>query len=101
MRDTRLFFFPSERVACQVFRMPSSETQKRLPTFEVLPNVISPSFDQYRHLSPEERRRRDELHRQRLSDPQHLAFLAGLFKMSIRTKKRSDKVAIAAKAKGS
>ena len=31
-----------------------------------------------------------------MSDPQHRAFLAGLFKMSLRTKKQSVKAAIAA-----
>jgi hypothetical protein len=61
--------------------MPPSETRKHTPTFEVLPDVISPSSDQYLHLSPEERRRRDELYRQRLRDPERVAFLAGLLKI--------------------
>ena len=52
-------------------------------SFEVLPDVISPSFDQYLHLSPDERRRRDELHWRRLINPQRLAFLARLLKASL------------------
>jgi hypothetical protein len=63
------------------------------------PDVKSLSLDQYLQLSLEERRRRDELYWQRLSDPQHRVFLAKLFRMSMRTKKQSVKVAIAAKAR--
>lgn len=91
-------FLPPTPGTRQTLRMPS-EKQKDQATFEVLPDVISPLFDQYLHLSPEERRRRDELHRRRLSDPQHRAFLAGLFKMSLRKKKQSVKVGAAAQNK--
>jgi len=47
--------------------------------------MTSLSFDQYRHLSPEERARHDDLYRERMMDPQHRAFLAGLLKMSLDT----------------
>jgi hypothetical protein len=45
-------------------------------------------------LSPEDRALRDDLYREQLTDPQHLAFLAGLLKVSMRTMKRIARLPI-------
>jgi hypothetical protein len=52
-----------------------------------LPDVTSPSLDQYLQLSPKERALQDSLYWEQLMNPQRLAFLAALLKMSLRTKK--------------
>ena len=55
------------------------------------PKMTSPSFDQYLRLSPEEQVREDHLYWKRLTDPQYVAFLAGLFRMSLREMERSHR----------
>jgi hypothetical protein len=94
------FFLPNRSAGDQTFPMPPSKTQKHTPTLDFLPDENPLSFDQYRRLSPQERRRQDDLDWQCLSDPQYRQFLARIFKMSLRPKKQSATVAIAAKTKG-
>jgi hypothetical protein len=50
--------------------------------------MTSPSLDQYLQLSPKERALQDRLYYEQLMNPQRLAFLAALLKMSMRAKKR-------------
>jgi hypothetical protein len=47
------------------------------------------SFDQYFRLSPEEQLRQDDVYRRRLTDPQYLAFLGRLFRMTLLAMERS------------
>jgi hypothetical protein len=61
------------------------------------PEVTSLSFDQYLQLSPQERARQDDLYFQQLMNPQHLAFLAGLLRTSIRPARRSSDCRLARK----
>jgi hypothetical protein len=61
--------------------------------------MTSPSFDQYLRLSPEEQARQDDLYWQRLTDPEHVAFLAGLLRMSLRAMERSHRCRAAAEVR--
>ena len=49
-----------------------------LPLRQSPPDMTPLSLDQYLQLSPEEQARHDDLYRERLMDPKHRAFLAGL-----------------------
>jgi hypothetical protein len=50
----------------------------------------SPRFDQYLQLSPEERALQDRLYFEELMNPQRLAFLAALLKMSMSVRMESS-----------